>query len=299
MNMKSRVFLVLALLSALSANCIYGQMNQPLEWSVTVKVVDDSGGPVTGADTWVSYGISPVANQTNDWDKIEGLTDADGEFAASHSDTHSMSLGIHVRKSGYYPTDVVYELGAIFSREKWNPTLTLVLKKILHPIPMYAKRIIGAPAVLNQPLGYDLIAGDWVAPFGKGTNTDIIFTVRKTDNDTEFTITFPNRDDGIQEFHVPFKITEGSALRSPYEAPEDGYQSQLTRKSNDYDESRCYFFRVRTASNTRALYGKIYGDPMSLCYYLNPEPNSRNVEFDPKKNLIKKFRLFAERVNAP
>jgi hypothetical protein len=36
-----------------------------------------------------------------------------------------------------------------------------------------------------------------------------------------------------------------------------------------------------------ALYGKIYGDFMHFSYYLNPTPNSRNVEFDPKRNLSK------------
>ena len=35
-----------------------------------------------------------------------------------------------------------------------------------------------------------------------------------------------------------------------------------------------------------ALYGKIYGDFMKFTYYLNPTPNSRNMEFDPKNNLL-------------
>ena len=112
-------------------------------------------------------------------------------------------------------------------------------------------------------------------------------------------MTFPNPDDGIQEFHVPYKVTEGSALRSPHEAPENGYQPELIRTSANSDENRCYFFRVKSASANGPLYGKMYGDPMNFCYYLNPTPNSRNVEFDPKKNLIKNFRLFAERVNTP
>ena len=52
-----------------------------------------------------------------------------------------------------------------------------------------------------------------------------------------------------------------------------------------------YYFRVRTVldgnGNVKsALYGKIYGDFMQFNYYLNPTPNDRNVEFDPKKNLM-------------
>jgi hypothetical protein len=42
------------------------------------------------------------------------------------------------------------------------------------------------------------------------------------------------------------------------------------------------------------LYGKIYGDfdadflrgRIGFTYYLNPEPNSRNMEYDPKQNLF-------------
>jgi hypothetical protein len=49
-----------------------------------------------------------------------------------------------------------------------------------------------------------------------------------------------------------------------------------------------------------ALYGKIYGDTMMMNfhYYLNPTPNDRNVEFDPKQNLLKNLKP-DEGVSAP
>jgi hypothetical protein len=57
---------------------------------------------------------------------------------------------------------------------------------------------------------------------------------------------------------------------------------------------------------TSALYGKIYGDfsqdigndAVRFTYYLNPEPNSRNMEFDPKQNLFKNLPPL-EQVTAP
>ena len=36
----------------------------------------------------------------------------------------------------------------------------------------------------------------------------------------------------------------------------------------------------------KAWYGKIYGDFFDMVYYLNPD-GTRNVEFDPKRNLFK------------
>ena len=74
-----------------------------------------------------------------------------------------------------------------------------------------------------------------------------------------------------------------------------------------------YFFRVRTKKDDQgkivsALYGKIYGDInfdffspktiVAFTYYLNPELNSRNMEFDPKQNLFKNLPSL-EQVSAP
>jgi hypothetical protein len=64
-----------------------------------------------------------------------------------------------------------------------------------------------------------------------------------------------------------------------------------------------YYFRVRTKLDENgnvvsARYGKIYGDFMQFSYYLNPTPNDRNVEFDPKQNLITSLK-FDEGVSQP
>jgi hypothetical protein len=155
-------------------------------------------------------------------------------------------------------------------------------------------------------VGYDLVAGDWDAPYGKGVNRDLIVKEEfnkqsATDYSYRLIIGFPNAGDGIQAFTVP-DTERGSSLRSPPEAPADGYQAQLIREdyhhpgkagTSDHDESRNYFFRVRTVLDSNgnvksALYGKIYGDLelMNFSYYLNPTPNDRGIEFDPRENLL-------------
>ena len=143
------------------------------------------------------------------------------------------------------------------------------------------------------------MAGDWVAPYGKGVNTDIVFTEEFNKNSvTDFyyklTVSFPNAGDGIQEFDAPALIQNAtmgqSDLRSLHEAPADGYQSQYEQNRSS-NLNRNYYFRVRTKLDENgkvmsACYGKIYGDFMQFTYYLNPTPNDRNIEFDPKQNLL-------------
>jgi hypothetical protein len=283
----------------MTISCAFAQTKH--EWKVTLKVVDDDGQPVTSAKAGVGYYTNRVSTSIN------GLTDTNGIFTASHS-SYGGELGFAAEKAGYYTTRIPYLLGFDYNATKWNPVQTLMLKKIVKPIPMYAKRIDAQPPADGKPIGYDLMVGDWVAPYGKGINPDILFTReynRKSlqDYDYKLTVSFPKAGDGIQEFLVPYKNMEGSALRSPHEAPTNGYQPQIVRLNIshpgqklifDYDENRAYFIHVRTVLDENgnvksALYGKIYGDFMQFSYYLNPTPNSRNVEFDPKRNLFKKL----------
>ena len=71
----------------------------------------------------------------------------------------------------------------------------------------------------------------------------------------------------------------------------------------NWDLNRNYFFRVHTVLDENGniksvLYGKIYGDFLKFSYYLNPTPNDRSVEFDPKQNILKNLGEF-EQVTEP
>jgi hypothetical protein len=182
-----------------------------------------------------------------------------------------------------------------------------VLKKIGKPVAMYAKSVnLGMPA-FDKPVGYDLEIGDWVGVYGKGVNADILFTgyfKDKTNNKSDYTltVTFPNPADGLQEFTTTEFAQEGpySELRSSHEAPLEGYQSEWVQSNNrtlgkTRDAHHNYYIRVRTKVDDRgnivsAHYGKFYGDFMQFKYYLNPTINDRNVEFDPKQNLMKNLK---------
>ncbi|HTY88067.1 MAG TPA: hypothetical protein VMB80_11425 [Candidatus Acidoferrum sp.] len=333
--MKNTLIPLCLALVYLTIGCAFGQLLPTYKWAATVKVVGEDGAPVAGADVAVSYNILPAPSDPNQksYGEIKGLTDTNGMFSASHTDS-SWSLGINIEKAGYYTTHIGHELyqpGQLDDKTvaaSRNPTIAVTLKKIGKPIPMYAKRINSEPVIFKKTgrppiaftnsVGYDLMAGDWVAPCGKGQATDLVVTEAfdkksVSDYDYKLTISFPNAGDGIQEFAVP-ETEKGSGLRSPHEAPADGYQSQLVRENfhhpgqagkSDYDENRNYFFRVRTVLDSNgnvksALYGKIYGDPdqMNFRYYLNPTPNSRNMEFDSRQNLFKNLPSL-DQVSAP
>ena len=85
---------------------------------------------------------------------IVGLTDTNGTFVASRAG-RSVDLEFHAEKPGYYPFSVQYHMGFSYAPDKWSLTEKIILKRILKPIPMYAKSVnLGMP-VFDKPVGFD------------------------------------------------------------------------------------------------------------------------------------------------
>lgn len=276
------------------------------EWSMTLKVVDEAGNPVAGAKAAVSYfsNSEPAA--------IGGITDTNGILAAEHSVGPSYGgyeLGFAANKPGYYSVKQVQLLGPTYDPVKWNQTITLILKKVGRPISMYAKKVETKTPAENQPVGFDLVVGDWVLPYGTGQSADLFFTVHRNvvsanQYDATVTLTFPNKTDGIAIVHTIPEV--GSAFKGPRTASDSGYETNRVWHYGNSQQPKSvfgYFVRVRTVADENgnvksALYGKIVGDlrfyvgtkaPQSgigFTYYLNPTPNDRDVEFDPGRNLL-------------
>ena len=144
--------------------------------------------------------------------------------------------------------------------------------------------------------------------------------------DNSLSISFSNSGDGIQSVSAT-----GSGLKLPRKAPTNGYSPKLIKRDfetvtnitsetrvvrhSDFNGDANYFFRVRAKADdkgniTNALYGKIYGDfggyidmgktmfRLNFTYYLNPEPDSRDMEFNTKSNLFNNLPPL-EQVSAP
>ena len=293
---------------------------------LTARVVDfDTGGAVSNmmVEAWVDTNIKSGwgwgAGKPN---ITSGLTDTNG-VCVLNGEGDGGTAGVSVSDtSDYYGTScsVTFTnvtIGITGKRwQPWNPTLELRLHKIGNPIPLYAKRFGAfAPYVkipeLSKPIGFDLLKADWVKPYGKGEQSDFMFTIniqmgkmRKDGyqtHESSLNLGFSSEDDGIQSVYA----TPKPGVRLLREAPENGYETNLIRRAYTRDEGshlECredqnYYFRVRTKKDDKgnivsALYGKIHGEigwqgAIRFSYYLNPTPKDRNLEFDGKKNLFK------------
>jgi hypothetical protein len=330
MKMPRFIFMMLLCLLVLEVNAQDGE--------ITVCVADESGTPVSGAA--IHAGFATAIKPGWGWgvgkpNTVRGLTDTNGVCILQGSGNGG-SVGIGVLKDGYYGSagyQVFFTnlVGAV--ERKWqprNPTVSVVLKPIRNPIPMYAKSFGDRSIpVIGASVGFDLMAGDWVAPNGKGEMSDLVlrYEVKFEETvetrygpfktaDRTLTVMFSNDGDGVNILQVP--LQGGSALRLPPTAPENGYASNVVRcvvkdqngLRSDIRDDQNYFFRVRTKKDNKgnivsALYGKIHGDfqfdergKITFTYYLNPIPNDRNVEFDPNQNLFKNLSPF-EKVSEP
>ncbi|HSS96030.1 MAG TPA: hypothetical protein VLK33_03330 [Terriglobales bacterium] len=296
---------------------------------LTVKVADVTGIPVQEATVRMTF-----HNPT--WDPKEWGTGRGSKIVTASTNTLGQcvlsdncdgELGGGVAKENFYRGWwIPYHFDTVADNkwQPWNPTVQVVLKKIINPIPMYARHAHVDLPVLDQPAGFDLAEGDWVSPNGRGKTADLVFKLTKRVESfksfgAELLITFSNPGDGIQ-----FMPTEkGSDLRSPYSAPNSAFTPSLSLQQGNSkergryglrDTAHDFFFRVRTVMGTdrqvvSALFGKIYGAieyfPVShktaklrFTYYLNPTPNDRNIEFDPKRNLFTNLNN-DERVTQP
>ncbi len=292
-------------ITAVFVTSCHSQNNDEQPWKAVVKVVNESGKPMEGTDVTIGYYVQPPEGQTIATSSTKGKTDANGSFSATGK-TRSTDLFLGAGKDGYYRSHYDYELGLpmTYDPAKWNIEKTLVLKKIGRPAAMYAKHILQLKIPeFNKAIGFDLMIGDWVGPYGKGVNADLLFTQHHTNPQSGYPITlsFPNSGDGIQEFALQ-ESDKGSGLRSGHEAPSDGYQATIAQTVMT-NPNRNFYFRVRTKLDENgkivsARYGKIYGDLAQFTYYYNPTPNDRNIEFDPKQNLLGGLKSF-ESVSAP
>jgi hypothetical protein len=286
---------------------------------LTVQVVDEQHVPIQGVHVNLTF-MDPV---TRKGVPIGGLTDASGFFTGEGGS--DSSIGGTVQKDGYYSGGFPFEpfRDAKDGRwQPWDPTYVSVLRKIEKPMAMYGKRAWIEIPQTNVPCGYDLEAGDWVAPYGNGKTSDFIITLkREYENRRKFNvsvaISFSNPLDGIQETKLP-EDYRYSDFKWPRSAPDTGYEATFTTRlevipgkgyNDTASEKQAYFFRVRTVERdgkiVSALYGKIGGGlrlapsnsktcELYLAYYLNPTPLDRNMEFDLKHNLLTNIGQFED-----
>ena len=157
---------------------------------VTARVIDETGKPIVGARVGCNFesskknGVGVLSKHKSD------LSDSKGLFTVSGS-TGEYGVGCSAKKEGHYAGNAgsgrftgVSGVVGFRKWQPWNPTIDIVLKNVINPIPMFVAENTGKGITYDPPLilpeegrdfGYDLIANDWVIPHGQGIHSDFIF----------------------------------------------------------------------------------------------------------------------------
>ena len=138
------------------------------EATMTFCVLDDEGLPVPGANVETGFD-DPAPGQSI----YNQKTDTNGICVATGNTRGGMWF--RITKTNFYRTDGGYYFRSKFRPyvvdgkwQPWNPTNTVILKRIKNPIPMYVKNVQMKIPIENDPIGFDLEKGDWVSPYGGG-----------------------------------------------------------------------------------------------------------------------------------
>ncbi len=286
----------------------------PPEACVRALLLDGDGAPVRGA--MVSFGW--------EGDESGGVPADSNGVARSSGLLFQQAVPLFVRGEGLYDQKSLLPFSELLPAkdseparwQPWDAMYTVVVKRVKHPIPMYAKSVDLDYPGAGIPVAFDLEQGDWVAPHGAGYRSDFIFQLdiqghTATNLRAQLTLYFKNPHDGLVT--VP-SAGWNSGLASDYLAPEEGYQAEWSRRyGRGYDrleleaqKNHNAYFRVRTETDKdgrmiKAWYGKLYGTfemasllkdrpRVQFIYYVNPS-GDRNVEFDPDRNLIRQATL--------
>ena len=274
-----------------------------------LRVIDQDGRPVSGAK--ISGGFQTGGN-LNDNVPIRGVTDANGEYMVNGKSVGMVRCGIS--KDGYYSSDLLEKYPNSRCEKpvengKWQPfgdVRDVVLKAIRNPgrnstfpeslrscrIPEFGKWI-----------GFDFECGAWVAPYGKGLNSDVLlkFTAMERGmHDYKFVmdVSFTNnpyagaylmKKDKSSELTTVYVADSNAIYRTAF-----SYISEQTPGKDrhwDFLDSDSYLvFRTRTRVDkdnnlVGAHYGKILGRWLSDTEFMilsdgcfNSVENDVNIE---------------------
>ena len=274
-----------------------------------IHVVDyESGAPIAGAEAKVTSFMGGDA-----WNGIElgtanGRTDGNGWVTIEFEGEMSIAAG--AKHPGYYKNGKAVDLHKRAGKWlPWGKEVEIRLRLQKNPVPMHLVSCSELLPVQDEPVGFDLVMADWVAPHGAGQDSDFIFVwnhgyqAPQTYN-SELTVTFANPHDGI--------VDAGDALVERmliFEAPTDGYEpsryvfnrqaGRNKQRELSFDEHRASVFRVRTqmeGDTLAGMYGCLVSDFMlasspegngriHFSYLLNPD-GTRNLEWN-GKNLFR------------
>lgn len=284
---------------------------------IEVVVSDEEGNRISDAEVIVVYSAPLTDSRSQETAKC--ITNDSGMCAVKKRVIDNQP-SILAHKSGYYSAEgykVKYKnvSGILFQEYVPNDSVvSMVLRKIRNPVPLYHNRIRWLKIPLEEnPIGYDLIVGDYTSPYGNGIVSDIVFKyaaqrsgkiVRSGLHGEEdkyqyqLNIQAGNESDGFM-YYAAKKEAGFSGARIPFIVPDGEYVKELQKVVindeehhgyHNYIDDANYYLRIRVRRDheskiVSALYGKIVGDflyedsdRISFEYYINPMDKDRNLE---------------------
>ena len=263
------------------------------EISLALNIVDQTQHPIPQAQYILQFNRADSGKT----EVVTGSTDTDGNFTAKVNTLES--LYIEVSKPGYYQA----RLYDIPGNQDIRQILKLPAK--INPTALYVRHHSGNTSEglkfpkTSQWFEYDLKAGDWVQPKGKGIVADVKMRLNCDAKSLSNTYLELEAIEASAGFHVVDEIISYSELKLPHAAPEGNYVKTLVINGADWENYRGIFIRSRVQLDkdskiTSANYGKIQGQitlnrqgVIGFTHYFNGTPNDRNLEFDPSKNQLK------------
>lgn len=299
--MRIQIITTLILLSASLGAAPALKTSELVYRQVEFTIMDEEGKPIPGARVTASH---PRPGN------LQGETGEDGKLSLRLA--VQVSLTLEVEHPDYYQSrGRIWQSGmqkrkaGEYIPREMPGSFEIVLKSIEDPRQLIYKMYRGHAPKSDQPIGFDLLVGDWIQPHGAGKVSDLLFhfhdiNVNRDSFEGTMTISFPNDGDGIQPFTAPGINSQEfkSRLTPPRLAPVRGYKPRLSYTLShsreqpwvDYKKpGRNYIFRSRTLKDAsgkirRACYGWISGeiefdprDPkgpqLAFTYHFNPDPN--------------------------
>lgn len=284
MVVKSAVF-VIALVSVLLTGC--NPVGNAVGNTVYVRVLSDDGSPVAGANvtyrwsTGEAWGPGPNTATAH---AAVVITDTGGLADARVTSEHYVS--IDVASPGFYHSFVAVVDAGLGSHVTGGTALPIPLERIIAPRPLVAKKAWVILPSLSGTAPYDFLAGDLVAPLGKGRFPDCEIRWSPPIADSRikqrelYDIMFTRPNAGIIARNVSTDRTiVESDFRSEKSAPPTGYVSSMRESetlaappatgAKDEGELIYYFCFIR---NTSRLYGKILGEPQIIFFSASSHP---------------------------
>jgi len=301
--------LLTVLFSALLAGC------NPFENAIYFRVINDDGSPVAGAIVKVSWTTDEEWGPSQHPGTPHAMTvipDSSGSIHARVSADHYAS--VEVNEPGFYSSYVGVAEPGLLQHASSATAISIKMRRIVAPRPLIAKRAWVVLPTSSGEAEYDFLAGDLVAPLGKGENSDCVLRWSRPANNLtvekrgHYEMSFPQPGSGIiaQRVNNDSSVLR-SALRSEKSAPIGVYEPSMRDSETaagfgdrgPWDCGVIYYFRV--ARHGTILHGKILGEPeliffadgsrpvLEFTYAVNPsgdlslEPDTNAISF-PKAN---------------